>query len=59
MTKNEPIVHQQNINDLMKEICKFENDLSHLLNDDMFKVRKTRHNLRNFQKTAKGKKETL
>ena len=59
MTKNEPIVHQQNINDLMKEIYKFENDLSYLLNDDMFKVCKTRYNLRNFQKTANGKKKTL
>ena len=43
----------------MKEIYKFENDLSYLLNDDMFKVCKTRYNLRNFQKTANGKKKTL
>ena len=28
MTKNERTIHQQNINFFMEEICKFENDLS-------------------------------
>ena len=37
-TKNERTIHQQNINVLMKEIYKFENDLSPPLIDDMFKV---------------------
>ena len=36
MTKNERTVHQQNANVLIKDICKFENNLSPLLTDDMF-----------------------
>ena len=38
MTKNERTIHQQNINVLMKEIYKFENDLSPLQIDDMFTI---------------------
>ena len=50
MTKNEHTIHQQNINVLMKEIYKFENDLSPPLIDDMFLIRKINYNLRHFQK---------
>ena len=39
-TKNERNIHQPNINVLIKEIYKFENDLSPPLFDDMFQVRK-------------------
>ena len=56
MTKNEQTIHQQNINVLMKEIYKFENDLSPPLIDDMFQVRKTNYNLKHFQKIANIKK---
>ena len=52
-TKNERTIHQQNINVLMKEIHKFENNLSPLLIDDMFQVRKTNYNLKHFQKICK------
>ena len=45
MTKNEPTIPQQNI---MKEIYKFENDLSSLLVNDMFQFRKIKYNLRHF-----------
>ena len=55
-TKNERTIHQQNINVLMKEIYKFENDLSPLLIDDMFQVRKINYDLRYFQKIANTKK---
>ena len=41
---------QQNINVFMKEIYRFENDLSLPLIDDMFQVRKRDYNLRDFQK---------
>ena len=41
---------QQNINVFMKEIYRFENDLSPPLIDDMFQVRKIDYNLRDFQK---------
>ena len=41
---------QQNINVFMKEIYRFENDLSLPLIDDMFQVRKIDYNLRDFQK---------
>ena len=56
MTKNEPSVHQQSFNLLMKEIRKFENDLSPLLIDDMFQVGKINYYLRHFQKIANTKK---
>ena len=56
MTKNERTIHQQNINVLVKEIYKFENDLSLPLIDVMFQVRKTNYNLRHFQKIANTKK---
>ena len=52
MTKNERTIHQQNVNVLIKEIFKFENDLSPPLIDDMFQVSKTNCNLRHFQKIA-------
>ena len=55
-TKNERTIHQQNINFLMKEIYKFENDLSPPLIDDMFQVRKINHDLRHFQEIANTKK---
>ena len=51
-TKNERTIHQQNINVLMKEFYKFENDLSPPLFDDMFQVRKINYDLRDFQKIA-------
>ena len=56
MTKNVPTLNQQNINVLIKEIYKFENDLFSPLIDDMFQVRKTNFNLRHFQKIANTKK---
>ena len=56
MTKNERTIHQQNINALVKEIYKFENDLSPPLIDDMFQVLKTNYNLKHFQKIANTKK---
>ena len=46
MTNNEWTIHQQNINVLMKEIYKFENDLSPPLIDGMFQVRKASYNLK-------------
>ena len=54
--KKEHTIHQQNINVLMKEIYKFENNLSPPLIDDMFQVRKINYNLRHFQKFANTKK---
>ena len=56
-TKSEGTIHQQNINVLMKEIYKFENDLSPPLTDDMFQVRKINYDLRHFQKIANTKKK--
>ena len=50
-------IHQQNINILMKEIYKFENDLSLPLTDDMFQVCKTSYKLRHFQKIENSKKK--
>ena len=58
-TKNERTIHQQNINVLMKEIYKFENDLSPPLIDDMFQVRKLNYDLRHFQKIANTKKNSV
>ena len=40
----------------MKEIYKFENNLSPRLIDDMFQVRKIKYNLRHFQKFENTKK---
>ena len=57
ITKNVRAIYQQNINDLLKEIYKFENDLSPPLIDDMFQVRKINYNLRHFQKIANTKKK--
>ena len=45
--KNERTIHQQNINVLMKEIYKFENDLSLPLIDHMFHVRKINYDPKN------------
>ena len=56
MNMKEHKIHQQNINVLMKEIYKFENNLSPPLIDDMFQVRKINYNLRHFQKFANTKK---
>ena len=56
MTKNECAAHRQKINVSMKEIYKFENDLSPSLIDDMIQVRKTSYNRRHFQKIANSKK---
>ena len=53
MTKNERIIYQENINVLMKEILKFENDLSPSLINDMFQVRK-----KNYKKIANTKIKT-
>ena len=58
-TKNERTIHQQNINILMKEICKTENDLSPPLIDDMFQVCKVNYDLRHFQKIANTKKDSV
>ena len=55
-TKNERTIHQQSINFLMKEIYKFENDLSPPLIDDMFQVCKINYDLRHFQKITNTKK---
>ena len=57
-TKNARTIHQQSINVLMKEICKFENDLFPSLIDDMFQVRKINYDLRHFQKIANTKKNS-
>ena len=43
----------------MKEIYKFENNLSPPLIDDMFQVHKINYNLRHFQKFANTKKIQL
>ena len=48
MTKKEHTIHQQNINVLLKEIYKFENNLSPPLINDMFQVRKINYNLRQY-----------
>ena len=56
MTKKEHTVHQQNINVLMKEIYKFENNLSPPVIDDMFQILKINYSLRHFQKFANTKK---
>ena len=57
--KNERTIHQQNINDIKKEIYKFENDLSPPLFDDMFQVRKINYDLSHFQKVANTKKNSV
>ena len=57
MTKKEHTIHQQSINVLMKEIYKFENNLSPPLINDMFQVRKINYNLRHFQKFANTKEK--
>ena len=59
MTKKELTIHQQNINVLMKEIYKFQNNLSPPLIDDMFQVRKINYNLSHFQKFANTKKNSV
>ena len=59
MTKKEHTIHQQNINVLMKEIYKFENNLSPLLIDDLFQVRKIIYNPRHFQKFENTKKNSV
>ena len=43
----------------MKEIYKFENNLSPPLIDDMFQVWKTNYNLRHFQKFTNTKKNSV
>ena len=58
-TKDERTIHQQNINVLMKEIYKFENDLSPPLINDMFQVPKINNDLRHFQKIANTKKKSV
>ena len=58
-TKNERTIHQQIINVLMKEIYKFENDLSPPLIDNMFQVHKINYDLRHFQKIANTKKNSV
>ena len=44
MNMKEHTIHQQNINVLMKEISKFENNLSPQLIDDMFHICKINYN---------------
>ena len=56
---SECTIHQQNINVLMKEIYKFENDLSPPLIDDMFQVCKINYDLRHFQKIVNTKKNSV
>ena len=53
MTKNKCTIYQQNINILMKEIHKVENDLFSPLIDDLFQTSKIDYNL---QKTVNTKK---
>ena len=53
MTKNKGTIYQQNINILMKEIYKVENDLFSPLIDDLFQTSKIDYNL---QKTVNTKK---
>ena len=59
MTKKEHTMHQQNINVLMKDVYKFENNLSLLLIDDMFQVRKISYNLMHFQNFSNTKKNSV
>ena len=59
MTKNEFTIHQQNINVLMKEAYKFENNLSSPLIDDKFQVCKINSNLGHFQKIANTTKNSV
>ena len=59
MTKKEHTIHQQNIDVLMKEIYKFENNLSPPLTDYMFQVRKVNYNLRHFKKLSNTKKNSV
>ena len=55
MNKNKRTIHQQTVNVLMKELQKFQNDLSPLLIDYMFQVCKINCNLRHFQKITNTK----
>ena len=57
MAKNEPTIHQHNIKIPMKEMCKFENNLSPPLINEIFQVRKDTFNLRYFQKIANNNKK--
>ena len=59
MTEKEHTIHQQNIDILMKEVYNFENNLSPLLIDGMFQVRKINYNLRHFQKFVNTKKNSV
>ena len=53
MTKNKCTIYQQNINILMKEIYKVENDLFSPLIDDLFQTSKTDYNLQKIVNTKK------
>ena len=59
MTKEEHANHQQNINVLIKEVYKFENNLSPPPIDDMFQVCKINYNLRHFQQFANPRKNSV
>ena len=56
LAKNEPTTLQHNIKIFMGEMCKLENELSPILIDGMFQVRKNSFYLRHFQKIASNKK---
>ena len=49
MTKNKCTIYQQNVNILMKEIYKAENDLFSPLIDDSFQISKIDYNLKKLQ----------
>ena len=56
MAINEPTIYQHYIKFQMKEIYRFENNLSRSLIDGMFLNRKNAFNLRDFKKIANNKK---
>ena len=53
MTKNKCTIYQQNVNILMKEIYKAENDLFSPLIDDSFQISKIDYNLKKIANTKK------
>ena len=58
MNMKEHTIHQQNINVLMKEIYKFENNLSPPLIDDMFHICKINYNHFGISKNSQILKKT-
>ena len=57
--KNEPTIHQKNLQVLMTEVCKIVNGITPPIRNSLFNFHANIHNIRNFQKIFTENRKTV